>query len=79
MTESTVLNDNIVIQSGDIKSTVATMSALLSDDKTNIILNFNVLDLAILESNQTQVQEQLNDFKNNINAKLKDLGYLITI
>lgn len=76
--ENTGLNGNITVTDGDKTVTVLLVSCNLNSSATNLLFSVNVVNKDLLTSNLQTVQQQLADFKTQVQSKMKDLGYQIT-
>lgn len=76
--ENTGLNGNITVPDGDKTVTVLLVSCNLNSSATNLLFSVNVVNKDLLTSNLQTVQQQLTDFKTQVQSKMKDLGYQIT-
>jgi len=76
--ENTGLNGNITVADGDKTITVLLVSCNLNSSATNLLFSVNVVNKDLLTSNLQTIQQQLADFKTQVQNKMKDLGYQIT-
>lgn len=76
--ENTGLNGNITVEDGDKTVTVLLVSCNLNSSATNLLFSVNVVNKDLLTSNLQTVQQQLADFKTQVQNKMKQLGYQIT-
>ena len=76
--ENTGLNGNITVTDGDKTVTVLLVSCNLNSSATSLLFSVNVVNKDLLTSNLQTVQQQLTDFKTQVQSKMKDLGYQIT-
>lgn len=76
--ENTGLNGNITVEDGGKTVTVLLVSCNLNSSATNLLFSVNVVNKDLLAANLQTVQQQLADFKTQVQNKMKDLGYQIT-
>lgn len=76
--ENINLGGTITVADGDKTVTVLLVSASLNSDATNISFNTTIANKDVLANHLDDVKTQLNDFKNQVLSKMKDLGYQIT-
>ncbi|MBU5485955.1 hypothetical protein KQI86_16665 [Clostridium sp. MSJ-11] len=72
-------NNNIYATIVEEDKAIVSINSNYNETGTNLTVSFNILDKEYVEKNPAIIQDQLNQFLEELRDKLKGVGYDVTI